>query len=130
MNWDLDPSQYFGVLAVVGYVIYQIIKYLFGGNNKELDEFLKSIDADEEELHNKEHTPPPPRPHPKKEPPKPVHPVHKVQAPSSPKPLKKFKYQPEIKAVYIQKEKLLNPRTIKEAIVIQTILNKPTGAWW
>ena len=127
MIWGMDISQLFWFLVVAGYVIYQIFQMIFGGKNKELEDFLESVDADEEKLHKKEHVPPP---HPilhKKEPPKPL---QKVQAPSSPKPLKKFKYQPEIKAVYVQKEKLLNPRTIKEAIIIQTILNKPKGTWW
>lgn len=124
----IDWSEYAPVFLFLAVIAFNLLKRLFGKKSPELEEFLKSIDEDEEDLKRIPLPPSPPvltkkEKKQKKSPPS-VSPVVKPQA----------SYYTQLKVepakTSLKKEKLFSPSNIRQAIVVQTILNKPKGAWW
>lgn len=128
MNLNLDPIQFLGLVIAVVLVLYNMFKGIFGGRNEKLDDFLKSLDVEEEEEADKvvmEKVKPLPK---KKAPP------HPTYIPKKPPKIVEYKvdatYEIRAESPPSRGELLIRKGNLRDLIVTQTILNKPPGAWW
>lgn len=138
MGFD-DLLQFLVFLIVIGLFIFNIVKSIFGGKNEKLNDFLKSLDIEEEEEAT---LPERVKPLPQKKPP----PPHKPFKPQKHASLTKLPPL-EIKAPQVEEYKVdltyyaipvnlpsrgkkILSGNFREKIIVQTVLNKPLGAWW
>ena len=128
MNLELDPFQFLGLLIAIVLVVYNMIKGIFGTKNEKLNEFLKSLDVEEEEVIVERV-----KPLPKKKPPPSAHVPYK---PTQQKFKKIVEYKPDnfyaisLSTPPSRASKLIVKTPLRDQIITQTILNKPPGAWW
>jgi|GEM_PF-3677788 len=121
-----DWQDYIGVILFLGVIAFNILRRIFKPKNEKLDEFLKSLDVEEDE--EEVEIPFTPRK---------VAPPPLLPLPSSPAIHRRPTTNPLYYQVELPKKKkerrpalFSDSKTFRHAIVVQTVLNKPKGAWW